>query len=125
MSYLAGGGTVHIEGQPPPAGTQPPATFLNHVGHDYFETMQIPIVRGRAFTRDDEHERPTTRRLAIVNEAMAEQYWPGQDPIGKRLRIYGPTEPLLEVVGVVAQQQVRGGVREDAAVHLSARSSAT
>ena len=32
---------------------------------------------------------------------MAEQYWPGQDPIGKRLRIYGPTEPLLEVVGVV------------------------
>ena len=42
MSYLAGGGTVHIEGQPPPAGTQPPATFLNHAGHGYFETMQIP-----------------------------------------------------------------------------------
>jgi predicted permease len=100
MSYLAGGGTVHIEGQSPPAGTQPPATFLNHAGHGYFETMQIPIVRGRAFTRDDEFERATSRRLAIVNEAMAEQYWPGQDPIGKRLRIYGPTEPLLEVVGV-------------------------
>ena len=101
MSYLAGGGTVHIEGQPPPAGTQPPATFLNQAGHGYFETMQIPVVRGRAFTRDDEFERATTRRLAIVNEAMAEQYWPGQDPIGKRLRIYGPTDPLLEVVGVV------------------------
>ena len=57
MSYLAGGGTVHIEGQPPAAGTQPPATFLNQAGHGYFETMQIPVVRGRAFTRDDEFER--------------------------------------------------------------------
>jgi predicted permease len=105
MSYLAGGGTVHIEGQPPAAGTQPPATFLNQAGHGYFETMQIPVVRGRAFTRADEYERATTRRLAIVNEAMAEQYWPGQDPLGKRLRVYGPTEPLLEVVGVVGNSK--------------------
>jgi putative ABC transport system permease protein len=100
MTYLASGGTFHIEGQPTPAGTQPPAGFLNHVGHDYFDVMQIPIVRGRAFTRDDEEATPFTRRLAIVNEAMAERYWPDQDPIGKRLRVYGPTEPLLEVVGV-------------------------
>jgi predicted permease len=100
MTYLANGGTVHVEGQPTPPGTQPPASFLNHVGHEYFDTMQIPIVRGRAFTRDEEHEIATTRRLVIVNEAMAERYWPGQDPIGKRLRVYGVTEPLLEVVGV-------------------------
>ena len=100
MNYLANGGTLHIEGLPTPPGAQPPASFLNHVGHEYFDTMQIPIVRGRAFTRDEEHEIPTTRRLAIVNEALAERYWPGQDPIGKRLRVYGPTEPLLEVVGV-------------------------
>jgi len=100
MTYLANGGTFHIEGQPTPPGAQPPASFLNHVGHEYFDTMQIPIVRGRAFTRDDEREVPTTRRLAIVNEAMAERYWPGQDPIGKRLRVYGVNEPLLEVVGV-------------------------
>jgi macrolide transport system ATP-binding/permease protein len=95
-----GGGTLFVEGQPPPPGTQPPAIFLNYVGHDYFDTMQIPIVRGRAFARDDEHEVPATRHLAIVNEAMAERYWPGQDPIGKRLRVYGAAEPLLEVVGV-------------------------
>ena len=100
MNYLAGGGTLHIEGQPTPAGAQPPASFLNHVGHDYFHTMQIPIVRGRGFRREDEGETALTRRLAIVNEAMAQLYWPGQDPIGKRLRVYGPTEPLLEVVGV-------------------------
>lgn len=100
MSYLAGGGTLHIEGQPTPPGGQPPATFLNAVGHGYFDTMQIPIVRGRAFAREDEHDTPLTRKYAIVNEALAERYWPGEDPIGKRLRVYGPTEPLLEVVGV-------------------------
>ena len=79
---------------------QPPVTFLNHVGHGYFDTMRIPIVRGRAFVEDDEQQRSTTRRVAIVNETMAAHYWPGQDAIGKRVRIYGPDEPLLEIVGV-------------------------
>ena len=123
MSYLAGGGTVHIEGQSPPAGTQPPATFLNHAGHGYFETMQIPIVRGRAFTRDDEYERATTRRLAIVNEAMAEQYWPGQDPIGKRLAHLRADRAAPRSRRRRAQQQVRRGVREDAARSSICRSS--
>ena len=100
MSYLIGGGAFYVQGRPLPANGQPPVAFLNHVGHNYFDTMQIPIVRGRAFVEDDERERSTTRRLAIVNETMAAKVWPGQDPIGKRLRIYGPKEPLLEVVGV-------------------------
>jgi D-alanine--poly(phosphoribitol) ligase subunit 1 len=43
---------------------QPPASFVNHVSHDYFEVMGIPIVRGRSFTEDDERERSTTRRFA-------------------------------------------------------------
>ena len=100
MSYLIGGGALYIEGRPMPASGQPPVTFLNHVGHGYFDTMRIPILRGRSFTEDDERERSTTRRFAIVNETMAAKFWPGQDPIGKRLRVYGPNEPLLEVVGV-------------------------
>jgi predicted permease len=105
MSYLIGGGAFYVEGQPPPANGQPPVTFLNHVGHGYFETMQIPIVRGRAFVEDDERERSTTRRLVIVNETMAAKVWPGQDPIGKRLRVYGLDEPLLEVVGVAGDSK--------------------
>jgi predicted permease len=100
MTYLLGGGAFYIEGQPLPVHGQPPATFLNHVGHGYFDTMQIPIVRGRAFAEDDERERSTTRRIAIVNETMAARFWPGQDPIGKRFRVYGPNEPVLEIVGV-------------------------
>jgi predicted permease len=100
MSYLIGGGYIYIEGQPLDVATQPPASFINHVGHQYFDTMGIPIVRGRAFVETDENERSTTRKVAIVNESMAAKYWPGQDPIGKRFRAYNVTEPLLEVVGV-------------------------
>ena len=100
MSYLIGGGSIYIEGQPVPATSQPPASFMNHVGHNYFDVMGIPIVRGRAFVEDDEREHSTTRKVAIVNESMAAKYWPGQDPIGKRFRAFNLDEPLLEVVGV-------------------------
>jgi predicted permease len=100
MSYLIGGGSIYIEGQPLPASAQPPASFINHIGHNYFETMGIPIVRGRAFVEDDEREHSLTRKFAIINEAMAARYWPGQDPIGRRFRAYNATDPLLEVVGV-------------------------
>jgi predicted permease len=100
MSYLIGGGSIYIEGQPTSASSQPPASFLNHVGHNYFDVMGIPILRGRAFVEEDEREHSTTRKLAIINESMAAKYWPGQDPIGKRFRAYNPNEPMLEVVGV-------------------------
>ncbi len=100
MSYLIGGGSIYIEGRPLPASSQPPATFMNHVGRNYFETMRIPIVRGRAFVEDDERQHSTTRRIAIVNESMAAKYWPGENPIGKRFQIFNLTEPMLEVVGV-------------------------
>jgi len=100
MSYLIAGGSIYIEGQPPDADTQPPATFLNHVGHNYFTTVGIPIVRGRPFVEDDERYHSTTRRVAIVNESMAAKYWPGQDPIGKRLHLHNREDQILEVVGV-------------------------
>jgi len=100
MSYLIGGGFIYIEGQPTTASAQPPASFINHVGRNYFDVMGIPIVRGRAFVEDDEREHSLTRKVAIVNEAMAARYWPGQNPIGRRFRAYNPTDPLLEIVGV-------------------------
>jgi putative ABC transport system permease protein len=100
MSYIIGGGSIYIEGRTTDPDGQPPASFVNHIGHDYFEVMGIPIVKGRAFTEDDEHQHSTNRRYAIVNEAFAEQYWPGQNAVGKRFQAYGTTEPMLEVVGV-------------------------
>jgi len=100
MSYLIAGGSIYIEGRPLSASSQPPASFMNHVGHNYFETMSIPIVRGRAFREEDEHQHSTSRKVAIINETMAERYWPGEDPIGKRFQAYNLTEPMLEIVGV-------------------------
>jgi predicted permease len=100
MSHLITGGPVFIEGRPLEPNAQPPVTFLNHVGHGYFATMGIPIVRGRGFVEDDERHTSTTRRVVIVNEAMAAKHWPGQDPIGKRLHLHNLTDQILEVVGV-------------------------
>jgi hypothetical protein len=61
----------------------------------YFETLGIPIVEGRDFTRDDNEKTP---RVLIVDQTAANRYWPGQDPLGKRLSISGH---LFTVVGVV------------------------
>ena len=93
---------------------------MNHVGHNYFETMGIPIVRGRAFVEDDEREHSTTRKVAIVNESMAAKYWPGQDPIGKRFRVFNLRRAAARDRRRRARQQVRAGLRGAAAVHLSA-----
>jgi predicted permease len=56
----------------------------NTVGEDYFTTTGIPILRGRAFRGDDESDDATS---VIVNEKLAQQYWPGEDPIGRRIEL--------------------------------------
>jgi len=71
-------------------------TDLNHVSAGYFETLGIPILRGRAFTENDREGAPM---VAIINETMAKSMWPGQDALGKRFRCYGETW-LVEVVGI-------------------------
>jgi putative ABC transport system permease protein len=67
---------------------------------DYFTTMQIPILRGRAFTDADKAGAPP---VIIVNETLARKHWPGQDAIGKRIRFDAPPDraPWMEVVGVI------------------------
>lgn len=88
---------VEAETAPVPKDQRKPAAGFNMVGPDYFRTMKVPLVRGRAFTvQDDERARP----VAIVNDLMAQRFWPGQDPIGKRFRMQGKDTQWLEVVGV-------------------------
>jgi putative ABC transport system permease protein len=70
---------------------------FNTVDSAYFETMRMPIVRGRAFRESDTE---TTPLVAVVNETMARRYWPGQDPIGKRFRRGLADSPFIEIVGV-------------------------
>ena len=76
----------------------------NVVGPRYLETLGIPLVRGRDFTdRDNE----TVAEVAIVNESMARIYWPGQDPLGQRIRVYGRAREIYEIVGVAKDVRQR------------------
>ena len=75
-------------------------TLTAVVDDGFFGTMQVPLRQGRPFNTADGEGR---RLVAIVNEAFAARYWPGQQAVGRRLRLgTQPTLPLLEVVGVVA-----------------------
>ena len=85
------------EGYQLPPGTDNVALFTAVVDDQYFATMKTAIVRGRAFTADDS---ATAVPVAIVNEEFASTYWPGQDPIGKRVRLADSRGSWLSVVGV-------------------------
>jgi predicted permease len=88
------------EDHPAPPG-QAPGIDNTDVGPDYFRTMGIPLVRGREFNAQD---RPGAPGVAIINEALAKRFWPGKDPIRRRL-IVGDAH--LEVVGVVRTGKYR------------------
>ena len=85
-----------IEGYQPQPG-EDIETAYNVVAPQYFETMRIPLIRGRAFTEADRVGAPP---VVIVNDAFARRYWPNADPIGKRLSANGSEGPFREVVGV-------------------------
>jgi putative ABC transport system permease protein len=87
-----------IEGRPPyPAGSEPDTNYYS-VTPGYFKAMGIPLLRGRLFTERDAKD---ATRVVIINETMAKRFFPGEDPIGKRLHV--TMGPLLyrEIVGIV------------------------
>ena len=96
------------EGQDEASGFRGTLTQLNDVAPNFFKTLRIPLVSGREFTDSD---RKDTAQVAIVSEAMAKQFWPGQDAIGKRFHFFGEKH-LREVVGV-AHDTVVNAIGED------------
>ena len=70
---------------------------MDTVDDGFFETMGIPILRGRGFLASDTADAP---RVAVVNEQFAKHYWPGADALGKHIRLEGPTGTPVEIVGV-------------------------
>jgi predicted permease len=89
--------SVVPEGYQFPKGQTSDSMLGNIIDDRYFDTMNISVERGRAFTADDKEG---SRRVAIVNEDFAKAYWPNQDALGKRFRLDDANHPWLEIVGV-------------------------
>src|SRR5215472_760827 len=87
-----------------------PADMLNSdlevVSGDYFSTLKVPLLRGRTFNERDTKDSP---RVIVIDQAMAEQYFPGEDPIGKRLGVAPGNDNedyvMSEIIGVVARMR--------------------
>jgi putative ABC transport system permease protein len=93
-----------IDGDPPDAPPRRANTLVTST--DYFDTMRMPIVRGRDFTAADDSARPPA---AIVNEALVRRYLPDGDPIGRRIGTgFDRLQPVREIVGVVRDTHDRG-----------------
>jgi len=98
--------TFVVEGYTQPKGEDMNLATVSHVMGSFFPAMGIPLLRGRLFTEADRHG---SQLVIIVNKRLAQHFWPGQDPIGKRLRI-GTQEmetPWVTVVGEVADVKLR------------------
>jgi len=91
------GSSIYVEGRQLPPGQQPPVVIYNRVDAAYFDTMRIPLLRGRAFRESDDEKAPL---VAIINQAMAQKFWPDENPIGKRFSLASANGPFLEVVGL-------------------------
>ena len=104
MPMVAGSSSrtsIEVPGIPkPPEGQRGPSTSFTRIGTGFFETMQIPIVAGRAI---DQRDTATGPKVAVVNRVFVEKYFPGQNPIGRHFAFGGSKNRLeLEIVGVSA-----------------------
>jgi predicted permease len=95
---------VFVEGRPGQKTDEGVNTGFNVVGPNYFMTMGTALLRGRDFTKDDRKGAPG---VVVLNETLAATLWPGEDPVGKRLSLTGPTGPFLEVVGLARDGKYR------------------
>ncbi len=116
LGYYSDGTSVAAEGQPAqPADKPAPGAGFNCVTADYFSTMRMKILRGRAFTEADTSTSPP---VAIVNETMAERLWPHREALGQRFltggsegpskSAQGGSHPWVTVVGVVRNAKLTG-----------------
>jgi predicted permease len=111
--------SFEIQGKTPPDGG--PVVPAPIVSDGYFRTLQIPLLRGRTF---DARDTPTSPPVTIISENLARRYFPGEDPVGKRLKHGGPqsNNPYMEIVGVVADVKYEGAVAPEEPVYYESSS---
>ena len=98
---FSGGNTnyaVFIEGRPKPAPAEIAGAQFRSISPEYFRALRIRVQRGREFTGQDQ---PDSRPVVIISAGMAKHYWPGENPIGKRIRIDRTDNAWREIAGVV------------------------
>ncbi len=100
---------MQVYGRPPEANVEKSRVSVHAAGHDYFQNLRIPILRGRSFTPED---RAGSKRVAILNETAARRFFPDEDPLGKRIKLVEyeatPGEEWAEVVGVAGDVRYFG-----------------
>ncbi len=96
---------IHVEGKSLPNPEEDPSADRYSISPGYLRAMRIPLLRGREF---DERDVATSPKVVLVNETMARRFWPGEDAIGKRLRMGDTKGPWRTVVGVVGDVLHRG-----------------
>ena len=94
----SGSASFSIEGRPSPPGDPGPHGDIDVVTPDYFASLKIPLRSGRVFTSQDQQG---TQPVMVIDETLAKQYWPNEDPVGKHMRLGGPTVPWSTIVGVI------------------------
>jgi putative ABC transport system permease protein len=101
LTFKGNNASFTVEGLPEPPPDQVAIAATRLISPDYFRTMSIQLVSGRGFTRQDINDRA---QVAIISETMARTYWPGEEAIGKRIKIgrYSSTNPWITIIGVAA-----------------------
>ena len=99
FSNNGGSASFSIQGQARSSNAPPPHGNIHLTSPGFFATLRVPFVQGRDFTDED---RKTTEQVAIVDEVLAHQYWPGQDPLGQHISLGDPNKgPWITIVGLV------------------------
>jgi putative ABC transport system permease protein len=115
-----------VEGQVIPPNQSAPLGPLVFVNETYFATLGVPLLRGRFFTERDDDKAPDA---VMINETLANQYFPGVDPVGRRLKIGGPERPnntWNSIVGVVGDINYSGlDAQPEPVVYYSFRQATT
>ena len=102
-------GSFLVEGRPEPPPDKYPEIFYEAVNGDYFTTLGARLREGRTFNSGDTADHP---KVVIINEATARNFWPGENPIGKRISNTGPEKVFYQIIGIVNDVAFPGDLGE-------------
>ena len=101
FSVNGGSASFVIVGQVLPPNSPPPHGNIRVITPDYFSTLKLPLVEGRFFTSTDQ---ANTQKVAVIDETLARDYWPGQDPLGKQIML--ERDKPITIVGLVKHARI-------------------